>query len=562
MRGLDRLLEQIAIVGIAVHGQYLAAFRELRLERRTVPQNLRDMPFGLRIVDRHTDRIEQVDAFAMTLGGLLKLVGRVGVDQRIPPAPYAVERRARDEHVHPIMQKRRPIIRLHAVQRFDDIGQRIRQGARAAVLYTEKGAGEIVERTLVLRALADQGIDVEPEQRALAVVILETLPVVPGHGPARVDDGVVRRILKGTPASAGLVVVGRGGERKLVEHLLPRPERRARGEHLPPVLGLPFVHPEQAVLHGNIVVGDPEVGRAAEFAVPGVRELVGQQIAAVGHLVPVAERFRIAAVFAGLRMLQTVVADLVAQRKQKIVMGIVMRAEQLVRLLHQRTMGRQLFGLDREQRRPVGEQIEVDGHGTAWVEFQPRGISAGVHRTVDQCLQAHRCELGARAAAHRVLVERRGQLEAGGQRHARMHRNLADEVTGWVQHEFVPFQQQQIAAHFDGADGWAGRGQVVEIDVDRLHPRAAVLHPQGVHIDRIAFPGDRCTLGGDVDAGDPVDGSLWRMLARQPPGVEQHAVRLQTQSLVHVNDTVFEVGGVDLDQNLPRIGPVARGYYG
>src|SRR5882757_7763103 len=141
-------------------------------------------------------------------------------------------------------------------------------------MNTEEGSGEIIQRVPALRPLAYQRVGIEPNQRPLVVVILEALPVRPRLRPARIDDFVVGRVLQVTPLSTCLnLVIGRR-QRELIERLLPGPEAGTGGKHLTPVLRLPFVNPQQAVLHRYVVIRGPEVRRAAEFAIPGMREFV------------------------------------------------------------------------------------------------------------------------------------------------------------------------------------------------------------------------------------------------------------------------------------------------
>ena len=52
-----------------------------------------------------------------------------------------------------------------------------------AVIDPEKTPRKIVERTLPLRQLADQSVDVEPQQRTLVVVILGASPAGPQDYP-------------------------------------------------------------------------------------------------------------------------------------------------------------------------------------------------------------------------------------------------------------------------------------------------------------------------------------------------------------------------------------------
>src|SRR3546814_18821886 len=73
---------------------------------------------------------------------------------------------------------------------------------------------------------------------------------------------------------------------------------RARGEDDVPEAGLPFIDPQQIVVHRKAEVGRQQPGRAAIFAVPAMGKLVRQQAAQHFSLVPFGEIFGLAAVFA------------------------------------------------------------------------------------------------------------------------------------------------------------------------------------------------------------------------------------------------------------------------
>src|SRR5450759_1224672 len=113
-------------------------------------------------------------------------------------------------------------------------------------------------------------------------------------------------------------------------------------------------------------------------------EFVRQQIPVVRVFVPFGEGIGLAPVLARLMMLETLLMNLIAQRIEKIVVRIMVRSEEPVRLLHEMAGGREMFGLYREQLRPVGKQVEVDRHGAAGIKIESRCITSRVHRTVDE----------------------------------------------------------------------------------------------------------------------------------------------------------------------------------
>src|SRR3546814_8071650 len=93
-----------------------------------------------------------------------------------------------------------------------------------------------------------------------------------------------------------------------------------------------LVHPRQAVLHRHVVVRRPQSGGATILAVPRMRVLVAEQVAAARLLVPVGEVAGAQAVLARALVFQPVAAHLLRQRKQEVVVVVVLRAEGLERL--------------------------------------------------------------------------------------------------------------------------------------------------------------------------------------------------------------------------------------
>src|SRR3546814_7207811 len=99
------------------------------------------------------------------------------------------------------------------------------------------------------------------------------------------------------------------------------------GQHVAPVLGLALVHPQQAALHRHVVVRRPPAGGATVLAVPRMRVLVAEQVAAAGLPVPIGEVAGAQAVLARALVLEAVAAHLLRQREQEVVVVVVLRAE-------------------------------------------------------------------------------------------------------------------------------------------------------------------------------------------------------------------------------------------
>jgi hypothetical protein len=100
----------------------------------------------------------------------------------------AILRHRLADGVEALAQKRRPVIGLDRIQRFDDVLKGVGDDAEAAVIDAEESAGKIIQRSGTFGMFAYPGVGIEPDQRGFVVVILEALPVLPGLRPARVDD--------------------------------------------------------------------------------------------------------------------------------------------------------------------------------------------------------------------------------------------------------------------------------------------------------------------------------------------------------------------------------------
>ena len=109
---------------------------------------------------------------------------------------------AREQRVDPALQIAAPVIGLHLVQRRDDVVERVGELAIIAVAHAEEGPGEIVDRPLAAGLLADDPVDVDPDQLALAVIILAALPAAPRLRRALGDDRIVGRVLERPPRAA------------------------------------------------------------------------------------------------------------------------------------------------------------------------------------------------------------------------------------------------------------------------------------------------------------------------------------------------------------------------
>ena len=227
--------------------------------------------------------------------------------------------------VDPALQIATPVVGLDAVERRDDVVERVGELAPVAVANAEEGPREIVDRALAAGLLANHAVDVEPDQLAFAVIILAALPAAPRLRRPPGDDRIVGGVDERTPAAAGRAGAVRGRRRgDRIERVLLREHPRARAEHVAPELRLALVDPQQAVLHRHAIVGGPQVRTATELAVPAVRILVRQQVAVAQFVVPLGEIAAPDAVFGAAMMLQPDAAQVVGDGEQEIVMVVML----------------------------------------------------------------------------------------------------------------------------------------------------------------------------------------------------------------------------------------------
>ena len=227
---------------------------------------------------RPSEKLRLVDRFLLVLGLLISGLF-LAVDQ-LPAAPFeTVEGRRRRMAIEPLSEECLPVVRRNRVEGRHDIVEGVSDDLVAFVLDAEKGAREIIEGAPVVRQLAQLGVDVEPQEHPLVVVIHGALPAREGQRPAA-EDRLIGRVLQIAPqASRPVALVDRRDVgKRILRHLL-RPEPGPGGQRDAPVLRLALIHPKQGVLHRYIEVGRPQIGRPAILAVPGVRQLMRQQIA-------------------------------------------------------------------------------------------------------------------------------------------------------------------------------------------------------------------------------------------------------------------------------------------
>ncbi|MNV32309.1 hypothetical protein D3C71_1236430 [compost metagenome] len=108
-------------------------------------------------------------------------------------------------------QEAGPVVRMDGVQGRDHVLEGIAARGVGAVVAAEEALGEVVQRLLAARGLADQGVGVQPDQQAFAVVVAGAAhPRGIGIAGPVAEQVVVVDVLQRTPFAARLVVVEGG----------------------------------------------------------------------------------------------------------------------------------------------------------------------------------------------------------------------------------------------------------------------------------------------------------------------------------------------------------------
>ena len=111
-RRFDGGLQAIDREGVAIDRQDFRIGRETGLEGRSVPDDLGDVAV-LAGRERQSDREAKVGELELRLGALEVGLFHVGIDEPIPAAGQAIQRRAGAVAVQPLVQERSPVVRLN-----------------------------------------------------------------------------------------------------------------------------------------------------------------------------------------------------------------------------------------------------------------------------------------------------------------------------------------------------------------------------------------------------------------------------------------------------------------
>ena len=310
-------------------------------------------------------------------------------------------------------------------------------------------------------------------------------------------------VLQRTPAPPGQVAIDRRRQGDGLLLLRKGPEAGPGGQHLPPVFGLPLVHPQHRVAHAHIVIRRPQIRRAAELSVPGVGELMRQKGPVVGAVRIVRKIAFAEPVLARAVMLQPLLERQVADREHEVVMVIVVRAEQPVGLPHQGAMCVELGGRRVEVARPVGKDVQEHRRDAAGIEVNPGGVLAGKDRAVHQRLDGRGLEADRRARRSRA-VKGGGDRPARGRGEGCLDGNVADIVPRRIEHEAAPLEEGDGRRDLHRADVFIDRRKILKAHIQRGGVLRR-LHVEGEGIGDVPLPVEPGSIAADLKTGELAD---------------------------------------------------------
>ena len=323
-----------------------------------------------------------------------------------------------------------------------------------------------------------------------------------------------------------------------------------------PELVLPFVNPQELVLHRLAVIGRPQACRAAVLAVPAMIELVGDDVAVVVLGLPFDEALRIERTFVRALMLEPDPAELVGQGDEEIVVIEVEGAVHGVGFFDQLLERCEMLGREFELLRLVGDGVELD----VVAEIPLAGVLAGEDGRIDQLLVID-LRPGHGVALALLPVERSEYLPAGREGHGRLDGNLPHEIARRIEADGVPLQVEHLRGHHDAPLALLQRRSVDEPGGDFLRARGNG-HVEGVSLDRIAVPDQFLAAGQEMDVRDQVHRAARAVMPRKPFGQLQDQIGLpggDRDGLGHAEQAALHVGRIDVQLDRAWIGHVAGG---
>src|ERR1700735_359014 len=105
---------------------------------------------------------------------------RIVVVYHSPTVPLdATERSVSAGRSHTLLQQSVPIVGSNLIERAYNVVELVRHNSGRSALTTVEAAAEIIERMLIVRLLADDRVDFQPDQFAFGIVIQAATPTRP-----------------------------------------------------------------------------------------------------------------------------------------------------------------------------------------------------------------------------------------------------------------------------------------------------------------------------------------------------------------------------------------------
>ncbi|MNX97060.1 hypothetical protein D3C86_1294090 [compost metagenome] len=395
--GGDGVAQDLGRGGAVVDGDQFPAGTDVGLEGAAAPADAGQL---VRRGQGEAQGILEVPVPA-ALDALLGGGQAVGVGQAVAAARQAVERGlgVGAIGVQAGAQEAGPVVGMDGVKGRDHVLEGVAARGPGAVVAAEEALGEVVQRLPAVRGLADQGVGVQPDQQAFAVVVAGAAhPRGIGIAGPVAEQVVVVDVLQRTPFAARLVVVEGGVLGQADQDVVLGGQTRAGGQDVAPVFRLALIDPQKGVLGRDIVVGGQLVGGALALAVPGVDELVRQQADGAQVLAPVGEEVGRDRVLGRAVMLQADAAHLRRGGDQEVVAVIGAGAEQAVGLGDQVLEPGDLLRRRGEVLGRIGDDVQVNGLAPG-VDLDALEVGAAEQGAVDQGV-----EVGGAEGRHAVLI--------------------------------------------------------------------------------------------------------------------------------------------------------------
>src|SRR5262249_25615663 len=144
------------------------------------------------------------------------------------------------------------------------------------------------------------------------------------------------------------------------------------------------IDPQEIALHWLLVISCGQTVRTPVLSIPGMHKFMWKQRSAYRLRIGIDQEIFSGLIVTGFVMLQTEMSDLIAERKQEVILAVVRRAEDCLRFLY-----KFLVMIDRFRRCIQGffsvrRNFKVVVGSGPWSEIDAAEVFAGKHGRIDQ----------------------------------------------------------------------------------------------------------------------------------------------------------------------------------